>query len=77
MKLTHELWVETDGEQQTFCLAGPSGDAARSLLSPGAKLIWKVEAESHFEAMTAYYAFMGWGEYTTEHAWDKQPYGQE
>ncbi|WP_235592814.1 hypothetical protein [Pseudomonas syringae] len=30
-----------------------------------AKLVWEVEAESHFEAMTKYYAHMQWGEYVT------------
>ncbi len=67
MKLKHELWEERGGEEYTFCLAGPRGDGARKLLSPDAKLIWTVEAESHFEAMTAYYQFMGWGVYKTEH----------
>jgi len=27
--------------------------------------------------MTAYYKFMDWGEYTTEHDWDFQPYPDE
>jgi hypothetical protein len=43
-------------------------------MSPDARLIWKVEAESHFEAMTAYYEFMGWGKYTTNQEWDYQSY---
>jgi hypothetical protein len=77
MKLKHELWEESGGEELTFCLAGPHGDDARKLLSPDAKLIWTVEAGSHFEAMTAYYKFMGWGEYTTDQAWDLQPYPEE
>jgi hypothetical protein len=64
MKLLHELWVEKDGDGQTFCLAGPLGEEARKLLGPDAKLVWSVEASSHFEAMTAYYQFMGWGQYT-------------
>ncbi len=54
----HELWDEGDGNF-TFCLAGPRGDEARKLLPPGAKVVWRVEADSHFEAMTAYYQFMG------------------
>lgn len=32
---------------------------------PDAKLVWTVEASSHFEAMTLYWEHMGWGEYTT------------
>lgn len=39
-----------------------------------AKLIWPVEAGSYFEAMSRYYAHRGWGPYTTEEAWDLQPY---
>ena len=71
--LLHELWLEEKNEQ-TFCLAGPMGNDARSLLSPSAKLIWTTEAGSHFEAMTKYYKHMGWGLYKTEHDWDNQPY---
>jgi hypothetical protein len=77
MKLKHELWEEREGEEYTFCLAGPRGNDARKLLAPGAKLIWSIEAGSHFEAMTAYYKFMGWGEYTTDQKWDMQPYPEE
>jgi hypothetical protein len=71
--LVHELWVESD-EEQTFCLAGPMGEDARSLLAPGARRVWTVKAESHFDAMRKYYEHMEWGEYTTEHAWDHEPY---
>lgn len=77
MKLKHELWEEKEGGGWTFCLAGARGDDCRKLLGPGAKLIWTVEAGSHFEAMTADYKFMGWGEYTTDQAWDVQPYPEE
>lgn len=73
----HELWEDGAGEGFTFCLAGRMGDEARGLLSVGAKLIWAVEAESHFDAMTKYYEFMNWSEYRTEHAWDLQPYPDE
>lgn len=31
-----------------------------------AKLVWEVEADSYFEAMTKYYAHMQWGEYQTD-----------
>jgi hypothetical protein len=80
MKLKHELWKDIGGEQYshyTFCLAGPQGDDARGLLSPDAEKIWEVEAGSHFEAMTAYYNFMDWGEYSTDQAWDMQSYPEE
>jgi len=62
--LRHELWVSPDG-CQTFCLKGVHGNSARKLLEPGAKLVWQVDAASHFEAMTLYYNYMGWGEYKT------------
>ena len=76
-KLKHELWKDIGGDEYsefTFCLAGPHGESARGLLSPSAELIWTVEADSHFEAMTQYYAFMGWGVYTTDQEWDMNPY---
>lgn len=72
--MRHELWKEGDTEQ-TFCLAGPDGDSARKLLPPNAMLVWTVDAESHFEAMTLYYAHMGWGEYKSDYPEeDKKPY---
>ena len=74
--LKHELWTEGNGEQ-TFCLAGPMGDGARALLGPNATLVWVVEADSHFNAMTKYYEFMDWGEYTTNQDWDYQSYSDE
>ena len=63
--MQHELWLEPDGEQ-TFCLAGAHGEGARALLHPDAKLVLVVEAESHFEAMSKYYQYMGWGSYTSD-----------
>jgi hypothetical protein len=73
--MLHELWVESSG--QTFCLAGPNGDAARALLGPDARCAWTVDADSHFEAMTKYYEYMGWGVYTSDFpAVDMQPYSQ-
>lgn len=63
--MLHELWLESEAEQ-TFCLAGAHGEDARRLLQPGAKLIWSIEASSHYEAMCLYYEYMGWGKYTTD-----------
>ena len=71
--LTHELWANDEG-YDTFCLAGPMGDCARGLLEPGSRLVWTVEADSHFEAMTKYYEFAGRGIYTTDQESDFQPY---
>ena len=62
--MLHELSVHSEG--QDFCLAGPRGDEQRALMPPDARLVWTVEATSHFEAMTLYYEHMDWGEYTTD-----------
>ncbi len=62
MKLKHELWQDEEG-LDTFFLGGKRGEEARKQLSSDAKLIWTVEAGSHFEAMTAYYKFRSWGEF--------------
>ena len=53
------------------------GDQARALMPRGSKLIWTVEAESHFDAMTKYYAFMGWGAYAADDATVHAPYPEE
>ena len=74
--LKHEIWVDTEG-LDTFVLAGPMGDDARNLLPAGSKLVWTVEAGSHFEAMTKYYVYRSWGTYTTNQAWDFEPYPDE
>ncbi len=50
------------------------GDEARAVMDENAELIWIVEADSHFEAMTKYYEFMDWGEYKTEFEQDKESY---
>ncbi|CAK9888740.1 hypothetical protein PS652_01569 [Pseudomonas fluorescens] len=71
--MKHELWMEPD-DCQTFCQAGPGGDSARALLGPEARLVWVVDAESHFDAMSQYYAYMDWGEYRSDFpAYDKTP----
>ena len=63
--MRHELWIEPSGAQ-SFVLMGPMGDDARALLEPGSRLEWTCDAASHLEAMALYYAYMGWGEYTTD-----------
>jgi hypothetical protein len=73
----HELWDDPRNDGRfTFCLTGPHGDQARALLSPDARLVWTVEAASHFEAMTRYYEHQGWGIYTTDYEWDHRTYGE-
>ena len=40
-------------------------------------MVWTVEAESHFEAMTRYYRHMGWGVHTTDYPEaDNQTYAE-
>ena len=74
--LVHEMWRDTEGLTMV-CLAGPQGDGARNFLEQGAELVWVFQASSHYQAMTMYYQRMGWGEYTTEHESDYQPYAEE
>ena len=72
--MLHELWVDPEG-LDLFCLAGPLGGGARSLLPQGSVLEWTVEATSHFDAMTRYYKYREYGEYTTDFPeLDKSPY---
>ncbi|SDO97672.1 hypothetical protein SAMN04489798_4350 [Pseudomonas arsenicoxydans] len=63
--MKHELWLEPDGRRM-FCVAGIHGEEARSLLHADAQLIWQVEADSYFEAMTQYYSYMAWGKYQSD-----------
>jgi hypothetical protein len=75
----HELWSDPEpatGGYFLFCDAGPRGDQARGQLSPRARLVWTVEAASHFEAMTLYYEHQGWGTYTTDQEWDRVTYAE-
>jgi hypothetical protein len=78
--LTHEVWEEV-GDQgmvlHTCCLAGPIGDACRRMLSPSARLITTFEAGSHFEAMSIYHRLLYRETYTTDQAWDYEPYPDE
>jgi len=70
----HELWVCPNG-LDTFCLSGNHGDEARAALEPNSTLVWSCEANCHFEAMTKYYDYRGYGVYETfypEH--DKKTY---
>jgi hypothetical protein len=78
--MLHELWREDDPDVvgHSVCFAGVRGDAARALLGENASLIWTFEASSHLEAMTVYYAHMGWGEYTPMDAeLDARPYAEQ
>jgi hypothetical protein len=75
-KLLLEVWenLGESGESLAVLLyAGQLGDESRRLLGPKARLLTTIWAGSHFEAMTAFYKLMGWGEYTTDQPWDYQP----
>jgi hypothetical protein len=78
--LTHEVWEQPDEHGQmlpSLCLAGSHGDGFRSLLEPSARLVTTFQASSHFEAMSKYYAIYGREKYTTDNAWDYEPYPEE
>lgn len=70
---THELWIDPEG-LETFCFASPRGDEIRKLLPSGSKLVWTVDAGSHFEAMTKYYAYLDRGPYLGDQVWHFEPY---
>src|SRR5437899_4162353 len=79
-KLILEVWedIGENGERlPSLIYAGPLGEESRLLLGPNARMITTIEARCHFEAMTIYYRFMGWGEYTTDQSWDYQPYPEQ
>lgn len=46
------------------------------MLSTSAVRVWSVDARSHFDAMSAYYAHMGWGAYKTDQDWDRMTYAE-
>lgn len=77
--LLHEVWEEvSDGVVlHTCCLSGPLGEGCRRRLEPGARLLTTFEAGSHFEAMTLYHRYLDRGAYTTDQAWDYEPYPAE
>jgi hypothetical protein len=78
--LIHEVWEDLDDDGQilsSVCLAGPDGDGFRALLSSNARRVATFSASCHYEAMTKYYAMYGRGDYTTDQAWDYEPYPEE
>jgi hypothetical protein len=75
-KVLHEIWEDPEG-LSAVAYAGEKGEAARKLFKEeNMKLVHTFYASSHFEAMTVYYAYMGWGEYATEFEYDKLPYDE-
>ena len=76
-KLIHEVWEDReDGGQwlSSICLAGPRGADFRASQSKNARLIARIEAVSHFEAMKEYHRLIAREPYTTDQEWDRQPY---
>lgn len=73
VNVKHEIWQDDDG-QTTMRLADQRGDKYRVLTKSGNKRIHEFYAESHYEAMTLYYRYMGWGKYTSESETDNEPY---
>ena len=76
-KVKHEVWINNEG-LTTLCFADERGNDCRRLLleEEGSKIINVIYAESHFEAMTLYYKFIGFGEYNTDFEIYKIPYDQ-
>lgn len=79
-ELVHEVWIHRTSNGQLLescCLAGPDGDDFGRTLSLAARLIHTFSASSYFEAMTICNRLLGRGVYTTDHAWDFEPYPEE
>lgn len=74
-KLKHEVWIDREG-LPGLCLADERGNGFRKLLEEegGSKIIKIIYAESHFEAMTLYYRFLGRPEFQSEFDEDRMPY---
>lgn len=75
-RVLHEIWEDAEG-LPGLIMAGEKGEAARKLFQEeGKKLVHTFYASSHFEAMTIYYDYYGWGEYTTVYEYDKLSYSE-
>jgi hypothetical protein len=71
--IKHDIWKDNEG-LTSLILSGDLGVQGRSLLEKGSQIIYSFYADSHFDAMTKYYEFMGWAKYETEFELDKNPY---
>ena|SRR5687767_8072991 len=71
--IKHDIWQDKEG-LTSLCFSGDLGEESRSILEPGSKIIHSFYADSHYDAMTKYYQFMEWGQYTTDFEIDKEPY---
>lgn len=71
--IKHDIWQDPE-ELTMLCFSDELGEESRTILEPNSKIIHSFYADSHFDAMTKYYAFMDWGIYTTEFEMDKEAY---
>jgi hypothetical protein len=71
--IEHEVWQDTEGLTGLY-RADKRGDEKCAQPEKDSKLVHSFYASSHFEAMTIYYRFMGWGSYRTDFETDKEPY---
>ena len=69
-KIKHDIWEDPEGLTM-LCFSDELGAESRTLLEPNSRIIHSFYADSHFDAMTKYYQFMGWGVYETEYELDK------
>jgi hypothetical protein len=75
-KILFDIWAEEDG-LTSLCFSGEIGEEARCLLGTNPKIIHSFYADSHFDAMTQYNAYLGLGVYESDFEIDKEPYKLE
>ncbi len=71
--MIYELWHSSEENSYTFIPRNDDYDRAikqYKKLNPGLKQIWSYDAKTYFEAMQAYYDYMGYGEYKPEPEWE-------
>jgi hypothetical protein len=62
-----ELWrYDGDAIEHALIRSGARGDKARAMEEKGSRVVWYVEALSHLDLMTKYYAHMNWGDYHSD-----------
>jgi len=71
--ILHDIWEDDDGLTM-LCYANELGAEPRTLLEENSRIIHSFNAHSHFDAMTKYYNYMGWGIYENHIEQDKDAY---
>jgi len=71
--IKHEIWEDSAG-LTTLHIALKRGNEFRKPSEQGIRLIHSFYASTHYEAMTIYYKFMNWGEYTIDLKVDEKLY---